>query len=664
MSHSQDLEAPTIFVEAPPEDEQDLIDSTYPSHSLNSNFQDDHSEVHEFLRMFSETSSSAMSMPGVPSSGQQSLVSASFDPSHSIGSIPPLITAALREGSAGNVFLAPIDQSSPVDPAWSPASSYEGDAFPDAWSDGSSNWSPSVQSSSPSSPSLSPLNTSFNNIVLSDDNVSGPTLYRQRSNSYTGNTESLNDLSLRTRAASFTDVSSLAQPTADDLSLFQNFSVESAPQNSQWTTSVQSDAANNAMNGTFDPSAFNPSLDDSNWNIHPTYSPPVGPPPFHTHGMHGRSHSTHLTVPGQSLQRRDAHRRSHSHTGIQQDSVRGRKRFSPTGDLSSRHSSHSRDASPVSPYAQLDFPNPAAYLNFGPTVNTLNSSDPSSLLPSASSPQSEFLSPTSTSSNSPQSPSGHFDLFSPTTSSPQSLSGPVDTFLSPGISSSSSSSRSSLPITIQGNESEPELIPVQYSGGVARRHSFAGNRSPSGSRSGSPLPENSTGASVHRAISDPIGQNRRRRAPNVPRKYPGLLKPAKEVDEAGPSRPDSSIMMNVAIEGVHSAPPAAEFKTVVGSDKIVQASVARRKNEAKFKCELCDHRFTAKHNLQSVHIFVRNVGIRSRLEGLMLVMNPIAPAAQYGSDSRGLLQQGRQTNLMCYVINRFLQLTMFPLDRT
>ncbi|KIK66754.1 hypothetical protein GYMLUDRAFT_157011 [Collybiopsis luxurians FD-317 M1] len=56
-------------------------------------------------------------------------------------------------------------------------------------------------------------------------------------------------------------------------------------------------------------------------------------------------------------------------------------------------------------------------------------------------------------------------------------------------------------------------------------------------------------------------------------------------------------MINVPIEGVHSAPPPAEFKSVVGSDKIVQASNLRRKNEAKFVCDICGHRFTAKHNL-------------------------------------------------------------------
>ncbi|GAW09709.1 C2H2 type zinc finger domain-containing protein [Lentinula edodes] len=360
MSHSQDLEAPTIFVEAPPEDEQgDLIDGGY----LNSTFHEHSPELQAlFLQMYPEVSPSSMNIPGTSSASfDQSLFSASFDQSSSTGQISPLITAGLREGSAGNVFLAPNDQSSPIDPAWSPASSFEGDGK-DGWSDGSSAWSPSVQSSSPSpsSPSLSPLNTSFNNIILSDDNVAA-------------------------------------------------------------------------------------------------------------------------------------------------------------------------------------------------------------------------------------------------TTSPHSLVGAVDPFFSPGISSSSGSSQLSLPITIQGHDSEPELIPVQYSGGVARRHSFAGSRSPSGSRSASPLPESSSNASdsLHRAISDPIGQNRRRRAPTVPRKYPGLLKPAKEVDEAGPSYPDSSMMINVPIEGVHSAPAPAEFKTVVGSNKIVEASKARRKNEAKFKCDICNHRFTAKHNLQN-----------------------------------------------------------------
>ncbi|KAJ3863081.1 hypothetical protein EV359DRAFT_82713 [Lentinula novae-zelandiae] len=608
MSHSQDLEAPTIFVEAPPEDEQgDLIDGGYTFHEHSPELQA------LFLQMYPEASPSSMNISGTSSAGfDQSLFPASFDQSSSTGQISPLITAGLREGSAGNVFLAPNDQSSPIDPAWSPASSFEGD---DGWSDGSSAWSPSVQSSSPSpsSPSLSPLNTSFNNIILSDDNVAGPALYRQRSNSFTRSTDSPNDLSPRPRSSSFTDVASLAESTQifssttqsviDDYTLFQHTSdyVEQFSQIPQWSSSVQSDSASNFMGTSFDstfgPRVPNSSFDETQWNMNqPVYSPPIGPPPSHSHGSHGRSLSTHLTVPS-SLQRRDAHRRSHSHTGVQQDSIRGRKRFSPTGDLSSRHSSQSREPSPTSPYQQLDFTN-APYLNFGPTVQTqLNNSDSLTMLPSNNSPQSDFLSPTSTSSNSPQSPSSHIDFFSATNSSP--LVGAVDPFFSP--SSSSGSSQLSLPITIQGHDSEPELIPVQYSGGVARRHSYAGSRSPSGSRSASPLPESSSNASdsLHRAVSDPIGQNRRRRAPTVPRKYPGLLKPAKEVDEAGPSYPDSSMMINVPIEGVHSAPAPAEFKTVVGSSKIVEASKARRKNEAKFKCEICHHRFTAKHNLQN-----------------------------------------------------------------
>ncbi|KAJ3805807.1 hypothetical protein F5876DRAFT_69486 [Lentinula aff. lateritia] len=653
MSHSQDLEAPTIFVEAPPEDEQgDLIDGGYTSLSLNSTFHEPSPELQAlFLQMFPEASPSSMNVPGTSSASfDQSLFSAPFDQSSSTGQISPLITAGLREGSAGNVFLAPNDQSSPIDPAWSPASSFEGDGkvFSDGWSDGSSAWSPSVQSSSPSpsSPSLSPLNTSFNNIILSDDNVAGPALYRQRSNSFTRSTDSPNELGSRPRSSSFTDVASLAessqyssttQSVIDDYTLFQHTSdyVEQISQIPQRSSSVQSDAASNLMGTSFDPRVLNSSFDETQWNMNqPVYSPPIGPPPSHSHVSHGRSLSTHLTVPS-SLQRRDAHRRSHSHTGIQQDSIRGRKRFSPTGDLSSRHSSQSREPSPTSPYQQLDFTH-APYLNFGPTVQTqFNNSDSLTMLTSTSSPQSDFLSPTSTSSNSPQSPSSHVDFFSATTS-PHSLLGAVDPFFSPGISSSSGSSQLSLPITIQGHDSEPELIPVQYSDGVARRHSFAGIRSPSGSRSASPLPESSSNASdsLHRAISDPIGQNRRRRAPTVPRRYPGLLKPAKEVDEAGTSYPDSSMMINVPIEGVHSAPAPAEFKTVVGSNKIVEASKARRKNEAKFKCDICAHCFTAKHNLQSVHISVRSVEIPSPLEELMLDMKPFALAGQFANDYR------------------------------
>ncbi|KAJ3876270.1 hypothetical protein F5051DRAFT_39178 [Lentinula edodes] len=398
MSHSQDLEAPTIFVEAPPEDEQgDLIDGGY----LNSTFHEHSPELQAlFLQMYPEASPSPMNIPGTSSASfDQSLFSASFDQSSSTGQISPLITAGLREGSAGNIFLAPNDQSSPIDPAWSPASSFEGDVFSDGWSDGSSAWSPSVQSSSPSpsSPSLSPLNTSFNNIILSDDNVAGPALYRQRSNSFT-RSDSPNELGSRPRSSSFNDVASLAessqtftsttQSVIDDYTLFQHTSdyVEQISQIPQWSSSVQSDAASNLMgtsfDSSFDPRVLNSSFDETQWNINqPVYSPPIGPPPSHSHGSHGRSLSTHLTVPS-SLQRRDAHRRSHSHTGVQQDSIRGRKRFSPTGDLSSRHSSQSREPSPTSPYQQLDFTN-APYLNFGPMVQTqLNNSDSLTMLPS------------------------------------------------------------------------------------------------------------------------------------------------------------------------------------------------------------------------------------------------------------------------------------------
>jgi hypothetical protein len=549
------------------------------------------------------------------------LFSNSFEQSSLTGQISPLITAGLRDGSQGNVFLAPNDQSSPVDGSWSPSSTSEGDVFSDSLSETSSNWSPSVHSSSPSSPSLSPLNTSFNNIILADDNVQGPTFYRNRSNSYTGLPDLQNDSEVRPRSASFTNVASLGNAQsytgqADFLNEY-NISAQSGsdytaqdPQISQWSTLVQNETATNP----YDPNILVPSFDASQWNPanipnfpeQPVYPPPPGPPPSQSHGTHGRSLSTHLTVP--SLQRRDAHRRSHSHTGIQQDSVRGRPHSSP--GPSSRTSSHSRDPSPTSLYPQFDF---APYLNFGPAMQTHQTDN--SLLdfaPPAGSPQSDFLSPisTSSSSNSPQSLHSFNDFLSPTSPSSPSLQPPPspDLFLPSGSGSSTQSLPTTSSITVHGQDSDPGIITVEYSGGVARRHSFGGSRSRSGSRSASPLPDKSprspasdipTGTqNLHRATSDPIGQHRRKpRTPTVPRKFPGLLKPAKEVDEAGPSYPDSSIMINVPIEGVHSAPAPQEFKNVVGSDKIVKASNLRRKNEPRFKCEICEHRFTAKHNL-------------------------------------------------------------------
>ncbi|KAF5389117.1 hypothetical protein D9757_005000 [Collybiopsis confluens] len=617
MSLAQDLEAPTIFVEAPPEDEQeDLIDSGYPSSSLNSAFQNEHPDVQALLRQVYPQSTSSSPARTLPAGPEQGLFSIPFDPSPLTAQISPLITAGLRDGSAGNIFLAPNDQNSPVDGNWSPSSASEGDVFSDNLSDCSSNWSPSIHASSPSSPSLSPLNTSFNNIILSDDNsAQAPAFYRHRSSSYTGLPDPQSDLGVRQRSASFTDVSSLGETSqgysgqAEFIQSLNQYNA-SAHSNGDYSTQINQWLVQNQSESSsvpsFDPNVYAPSFDPAQWNTvnlpnlpeQPVYQPPPGPPPPQVHGSHGRSLSTHLTVP--SLQRRDAHRRSHSHTGINQDSARGRPRFSP--GPSSRHSSQSRDPSPSSPFTHSDFP---SYLNFG------THSDPT--LSHFTPPLLDFLSPISTSPspsspNSPASLHSHTDFLSPTSPSspsPQSHASP-DSFYSPGLPSSSSSSshsHSPLPsnsITIHGQDSEPQIISVEYSGGVARRHTHGGGmRSRSTSRSNSPLPDVPSPGVLHRTISDPIGQHKRKaRAPTVQRKYPGLLKPAKEVDEAGSAYPES-IMINVPIEGVHSAPPPAEFKSVIGSDKIVQASNLRRKNEPKFVCELCGHRFTAKHNLMS-----------------------------------------------------------------
>jgi hypothetical protein len=115
MSHDQDLEAPTIFVEAPPEDEQDLLEGAY----LNSVFQNEqHPEVQALFRQM---------FPDTPSSSRAPGVTPELFSFESPQQISPLVTAGLREGSAGNIFLAPTDQTSPVDPSWSPVSTSEGD---------------------------------------------------------------------------------------------------------------------------------------------------------------------------------------------------------------------------------------------------------------------------------------------------------------------------------------------------------------------------------------------------------------------------------------------------------------------------------------------------------------------------------------------------------
>jgi len=51
---------------------------------------------------------------------------------------------------------------------------------------------------------------------------------------------------------------------------------------------------------------------------------------------------------------------------------------------------------------------------------------------------------------------------------------------------------------------------------------------------------------------------------------------------------------------ISSASPSPGYKDIVGSQKIVDASSARRKRDGKFKCDWpnCEQTFTAKHNLQ------------------------------------------------------------------
>ncbi|KAE9398803.1 hypothetical protein BT96DRAFT_716708 [Gymnopus androsaceus JB14] len=144
MSRDQDLEAPTIFVEAPPEDEQDdVLDGVY----LNSAFNHEHPEMQALFRqVFPDTTSSSRNVPAGPGLISEQSVFSSFEQSALIGQqVSPLVTSGLR--SAGNVFLAPNDQTSPVDASWSPVSTSEGDVFSDNWSESSSNWSPSVHSS-------------------------------------------------------------------------------------------------------------------------------------------------------------------------------------------------------------------------------------------------------------------------------------------------------------------------------------------------------------------------------------------------------------------------------------------------------------------------------------------------------------------------------------
>ncbi|KAF5338044.1 hypothetical protein D9758_014270, partial [Tetrapyrgos nigripes] len=226
-----------------------------------------------------------------------------------------LITHGLRDVSSGNVFMSPLSPAgshSPVEATWSPASSSSSDVFPD---DDSSGWSPAV--SSPSSPSLSPLNQSLNNIALNDvvdDGVPFQTMFRQRSSSFTGVQDFSPDQVLKQlRSASFdgsffseqlsgqfVPQSSPNQPFIfpDNTFDFSQFSsnLNVAPTSPSWDSV---DSSSQQSSPQFPPQSSPQLLAQQQF-----YQPPIGPPSGHP--THGRSQSTHLTVPGPSLTRRGA----------------------------------------------------------------------------------------------------------------------------------------------------------------------------------------------------------------------------------------------------------------------------------------------------------------------------------------------------------------------
>ncbi|KAK7460450.1 hypothetical protein VKT23_009172 [Stygiomarasmius scandens] len=617
-SFHDDLETPSIVVEPPIE--EDVIDgqhlNTFPGMGSA-----------EGVSFFYEHSQSSN-----PLAPEQGLFSNNMD--QSTGHIAPLITHGLRDGgfgsdldqlytqrcgtaSSGNVFLSPLSpsgQHSPVDAAWSPASSSS--AFPDyASDDGSSGWSPSV--SSPSSPSLSPINQSMNNIALndavSDDGTSFSHLSpRQRSNSYTGVTDfSVEQGASRPRSASFNEISSfdnqqlflpeqqfhgqfMAGQNQTDMTFpegfdFQAFSnnLNAAPASPSWDSF---DSSSQQSSPSFPPQP------DLQMQFQQFYQPPTQPPPGHP--SHARSQSTHLTVP--NLTRRGAqHKRHHSHTGIQ-DRGRGMVRVrSRQGSPSSwsRSSSRSRD----------DDVSSSSYSGLSP-LNTIDLSDQSQLLMHHITPPSSAsvsLSPDLSRSQSPSSPASSIDINVPPqqdTNVPVINVNDFDSFTS---------------FELPGNS------------GVRRHISYAG----AGSRSSSPSRAGPSG--LHRVVSDPSGGRRqyprKPRAPNTVIKFPGLLKPAGEVDDEATYKEMKSMegTLNVSIGSVGGALEAGlsgevggvggllrgvgvgsdgGFKNVVGSDKILKASGDRRKNDAKFKCPICFNSFTAKHNLTN-HLNSHN-GVR------------------------------------------------------
>ncbi|KAK1236392.1 hypothetical protein PQX77_000376 [Marasmius sp. AFHP31] len=541
-----DMETPSIVVE-PPREEVDLIDGGH----LN----------------------------------KQGLFSTPLEHSPlSSGQVSPLITTGLRDVTSGNMFLSASGQNSPIE-ALSPASTSSGDLFPETWSDCSSSWSPSHDSSSPDAPYMEEnLNYQQN---------SGAN--RMRSNSYSGGSDSPPEGSNggRPRSASFTNAQIHSAFINESQSIAQWDPLFHDPGVSP-TSPIPADFSMMDPNffsfngGTNFGSPVSPSYSSSsdNWSIPENasgpmpnvvfnYPPPEGPPPNANQMMsHSRSQSTHLTVPlAPSLQRRGAHRRSHSHTGVHEHASSPTSPTSPDSatrglfpsnrgrQLSPSFAARSRPSSAASltrepSYAQVD--QSASFLNVNPATHM------SSYMSDRSSVMSLSPAPSSASASPAQSPH---------------IGSPVE--LAPDFT---------------GMEAMPS---IKVDDSLVRRHSFAGGSS----HTQSPSPDPSE--TLHRAASDPIGRGRR---PKSRPRYQGLLRPQKEVDEVPPPQ-ELSVMINVPVEGIASTSTAttpissdSEQKEIVASSKIVDASVKRRKKpgeRGRFVCPICNHNFTAKHNLNN-----------------------------------------------------------------
>ncbi|KAL0575497.1 hypothetical protein V5O48_006482 [Marasmius crinis-equi] len=600
------METPSIVVE-PPREEVDLIDGGHNA-SLNSALQ-----VY-YNGTYSCTTSSARN-----ASAEQGLFSTPLEhSSHSSGQISPLITTGLRDGTvqhapnypyrefegiitvtSGNMFLSASGQNSPIE-ALSPASTSSGDLFPETWSDTSSTWSPSVESSSPSSPSLSPINTSMLNFTFNDapyleesfSSQQNPGTSRMRSNSYSGGSDSPPGVNNggRPRSASFTNVnvSTFLPPDSQPQwvpSYHQNEIPLTNPMPNDFSmmdTSLFSAGASTSFGSPTSPS-YSPTNDA--WSVTEVppgampgvtfnYPPPEGPPPSTNQVFaHSRSHSTHLTVPlAPSLQRRGAHRRSHSHTGVHDHASSPTSPASPDSMRGSFPSTRGRQPTPGFA-ANRSRPSSAASLTREPSYSQIDQSaaflsvNPATQYPSHMSDSSSYLSPSPAPSSASPSP-----VQSPLIGSPVELAVPDFT----------------------GMEAMPS---ISVDDSLVRRHSFAGGSSQSHDAR---QPQ-----TLHRAASDPVGRGRRAR----PRpRFPGLLRPQNEVDEVPPPQ-ELSIMINVPVEGIASTSTAttplssdSEHKEMVASNKIVDASTKRRKKpgeRGRFICPICNHNFTAKHNLNN-----------------------------------------------------------------